>query len=234
VDWLGDVIGGLAGGPAESMFRLVLAAALGGLVGLERGASGKPAGFRTNMLICVGAALVTELSVAIAQDATLPGGFRSDPGRLAAQIVSGIGFLGAGTIIQARGSVVGLTTAATLWVVAALGMAVGAGAYFQALAGTALVLAALMIFGRFEDRLLPYHFQERILRITMHADTELVGGIEEQLVQAGYSVRVQEIERRRDEIVVSLSARGHRHAIEVVMRELANRPGIIKVSLSGR
>lgn len=234
MEWLPESIAGLAGGPAEAVFRLVLAAALGGLVGLEREASGKPAGFRTNLLICVGAALVTELSVSIARDVTLPGGFRSDPGRLAAQIVSGIGFLGAGTIIQARGSVVGLTTAATLWVVAALGMAVGAGAYLQALVGTGLVLAALMVLGRFEDYLLPYQFQERILRVTMRRDATLVDGIEEYLVTAGYSVRVQEIERQADTLMVSLSARGQRHAIEVAMRDLAMQDGVIKVSLGGR
>jgi len=234
MDWLPEAITNLAGGPAESVFRLVLAAALGGLVGLEREASGKPAGFRTNLLICVGAALVTELSVSIARDVTLPGGFRSDPGRLAAQIVSGIGFLGAGTIIQARGSVVGLTTAATLWVVAALGMAVGAGAYLQALVGTALVLSALMVLGRFEDYLLPYQFQERILRVTMDPDATLVDGVEEYLVNAGYSVRVQEIERRADALTVSLSARGHRRAIEVAMRDLASQDGIIRVTLGGR
>lgn len=234
MDWLSETISGLASGPAESVFRLVLAAALGGLVGLEREASGKPAGFRTNLLICVGAALVTELSIVVAADITLPGGFRSDPGRLAAQIVSGIGFLGAGTIIQARGSVVGLTTAATLWVVAALGMAVGAGAYLQALVGTGLVLAALLVLGRFEDLLLPYQFQERILRVTLAQDRAMVDGIEEYLVNAGYSVRVQEIERQDDLLVVTVSARGHRHRIEVAMRELAMRPGILKVSLSGR
>jgi putative Mg2+ transporter-C (MgtC) family protein len=231
---IAETIAGLAGGPAESVFRLLLAAALGGLVGLEREASGKPAGFRTNLLICVGAALVTELSIVVAQDVTLPGGFRSDPGRLAAQIVSGIGFLGAGTIIQARGSVVGLTTAATLWVVAALGMAVGAGAYLQAISGTALVLLALMMLGRFEDFLLPYHFQERIMRVVMRDDSELVDGVEEYLMEKGYSVRIQEIERQDNLFVVSLSARGPRHDMEIAMRGLAARDGIVKVSLSGR
>jgi putative Mg2+ transporter-C (MgtC) family protein len=234
MQWLPDAIINLAGGPAESVFRLLLAAALGGIVGLEREASGKPAGFRTNLLICVGAALVTELSITVAQDVTLPGGFRSDPGRLAAQIVSGVGFLGAGTIIQARGSVMGLTTAATLWVVAALGMAVGAGAYLLALFGTGVVLLALMILGRFEDHLLPYRFQERMLRVVMRSETELVDGVEEYLVSKGYSVRIQEIERQDDLFIVGLSARGHRHAIEIAMRELAARDGIVKVSLGGR
>ncbi|HET9440753.1 MAG TPA: MgtC/SapB family protein, partial [Longimicrobiales bacterium] len=114
----------------QLLLRLLLAAALGGMIGLEREHSGKPAGFRTNMLICLGAALITEVSFNVAHTAS------GDPGRIAAQIVSGIGFLGAGTILHSRGSVYGLTTAATLWVVAAIGMAVGARSYLAAVIGT--------------------------------------------------------------------------------------------------
>ena len=132
----------------ELLGRLVLAAVLGGLIGLEREWSGKPAGFRTNLLICVGAALLTDLSLLVAGRAgpDVP----ADPARIAAQIVSGIGFLGAGTIIQLRGSVLGLTTAATLWVVAAIGMAVGARAYTEAIGTTALVIVALLLLGGVE------------------------------------------------------------------------------------
>jgi putative Mg2+ transporter-C (MgtC) family protein len=234
MDWLAGNLGAAFDGTGESLLRLALAAALGGVIGLEREASGKPAGFRTNLLICLGAALVTELSISIAQDVTLPGGFRSDPGRLAAQIVSGIGFLGAGTIIQARGSVVGLTTAATLWVVATIGMAVGAGAYVQAIVATLVVMLALGILGRFEDHLLPYHFQERQLRVTLRPEYDLVDGVEKYLTDRGYAVRIQEIERRDDVFVVSLSARGRRHEIEIAMRELVSREGIVKVTLGGR
>jgi putative Mg2+ transporter-C (MgtC) family protein len=234
MDWLVGNLGAALDCTGESLLRLALAAALGGVIGLEREASGKPAGFRTNLLICLGAALVTELSITIAQDVTLPGGFRSDPGRLAAQIVSGIGFLGAGTIIQARGSVVGLTTAATLWVVATIGMAVGAGAYVQAIVATLVVMLALGILGRFEDHLLPYHFQERLLRVTLRPEDDLVDGVEKYLTDRGYAVRIQEIERRDDVFVVSLSARGRRHEIEIAMRELVMREGIVKVTLGGR
>ena len=93
---------------------------LGGIVGLERQISGKPAGLRTNILICLGSALLMDLSL---QLGIIDGGERiGDPARIAAQIVSGIGFIGAGTIMQARGAVIGLTTAATIWVVAAIGM----------------------------------------------------------------------------------------------------------------
>lgn len=234
MDGVASLVSSLLAISGESMFRLVLAAVLGGIIGLEREASGKPAGFRTNILICLGAALVTELSIAVARDVTLPGGFRSDPGRLAAQIVSGVGFLGAGTILQARGSVVGLTTAATLWVVASIGMAVGAGAYAQAIFGTALVLLALMILGRFEDYLLPYHFQEHLLRVTMDADHQLVDSVEHELMGMGYKVRIMEIERKDGSFVVALSARGRRHDIEVALRQLMRRQGVTRVTLGGR
>ena len=124
----------------DLLLRLSLAAVLGGAVGWEREHSGKPAGLRTNVLICVGAALLTDISVRMAS----MGGPTADPGRIAAQIVTGMGFLGAGTIIQSRGTVVGLTTAATLWVVAAIGMAVGSGAYIEATGATVLVLIVLL------------------------------------------------------------------------------------------
>lgn len=127
--------------------RLLLATVLGGAVGWEREHARKPAGLRTNMLICVGAALLTDISVRTALAAGPP----ADPARISAQIVSGIGFLGAGTIIQSRGSVTGLTTAATLWVVAAIGMAVGSGAYIEAVGTTLLVLIALVFLAMVEE-----------------------------------------------------------------------------------
>ncbi|HZF10044.1 MAG TPA: MgtC/SapB family protein [Thermoanaerobaculia bacterium] len=116
--------------------KIGLSALLAGVIGAEREWTGKWAGLRTHMLIAVGATLVTETSLHF-----------GDSGRLAAQVVSGVGFLGAGTIIQSRGAVHGLTTAAGLWVAAALGIAVGAGAYGEAVVATAallLILAALL------------------------------------------------------------------------------------------
>lgn len=124
--------------------KLVMAAILGGAIGFEREWSGKPAGFRTNQLICIGAALLTDLSMIVAGMAP-DHVTNADPGRIAAQIVSGIGFLGAGTILQARGHVTGLTTAATLWTVAAIGMTVGAGLFVEAVGATVLVLVVLWV-----------------------------------------------------------------------------------------
>jgi putative Mg2+ transporter-C (MgtC) family protein len=132
----------------ELLARLFLAAILGGAIGWERQHANKPAGLRTNILICVGAALLTDLSVTAAAQA--PGS--SDPTRIAAQIVTGVGFLGAGTIMQARGAITGLTSAATLWVVAAIGMAVGFGSAIEATGTTVLVLLVLIPLRTIEAR----------------------------------------------------------------------------------
>src|SRR5436190_8412037 len=129
----------------EALLRLALAAALGGVIGIERELREREAGFRTHMLVALGSALFTIVS-AYGFHAFLSSGasvIRADPTRIAAQIVTGIGFLGAGAIIRQGLSVRGLTTAATLWVVAAIGLAVGAGYYSGALITTAIVLLAL-------------------------------------------------------------------------------------------
>jgi len=121
--------------------RLVVALLIGGAIGLEREFRGKPAGMRTNMLICVGSCLIMIISIEIARSAVQT----SDPGRIAAQVVTGIGFLGAGTIIRSRFHIVGLTTAATIWALSAIGLAVGAG-YLPLAAVTALLITATLIF----------------------------------------------------------------------------------------
>src|SRR5258706_6053872 len=110
---------------ATSLTRLVLAAILGGIIGLERELRHRPAGLRTNIFICFGAAMFTILSSRLA-------GMPSDAARIAAQIIPGIGFIGAGSILHTRGLTTGLTTAATLFVVASVGMAAGGGLYVTA------------------------------------------------------------------------------------------------------
>lgn len=181
LDWAG-ALEGLRSLRLDLLGRLVLAAALGGAVGIERELEGKPAGFRTNLLICVGAALLTELSVLVYQMAGPEAG--ADPARIAAQIVSGIGFLGAGTIIQARGSVSGLTTAATLWVVAAIGIAVGAGAWGEAIGATALVIGALVLLGRLETRVFASS-QDRIMHVRVEVTPDAFEAVQAELAAAG-------------------------------------------------
>jgi putative Mg2+ transporter-C (MgtC) family protein len=132
---------------SSTLARLLVAAILGGIIGLERQLRRKPAGLRTNMFIAVGAAMYTLLSDQLA------GGYGGDHTRVAAQIIPGIGFIGAGAILHARGGVVGLTTAATLFVVASVGMAVGGGLYVTATVATFLILIILAVLGKLERRL---------------------------------------------------------------------------------
>jgi len=129
---------------SSSIFRLLVAAILGGLIGLEREFKHRAAGLRTNMFICFGAAMFTLLSQRLA-------GIPSDAARIAAQIIPGIGFIGAGSILHTRGLTTGLTSAATLFVVASVGMAAGGGLYLTAIFATALVLLALFILGHLEE-----------------------------------------------------------------------------------
>lgn len=130
------------------LLRLVMAALLGGAIGLEREIKHRPSGLRTNLFICVGAALFTLLSDALAVR------YLGDHTRIAAQIIPGIGFIGAGSILHNRDNLVtGLTSAATLFVVASVGMAVGGGLYLTAIFATALILVCLFLLGNAEQKL---------------------------------------------------------------------------------
>ena len=131
----------------SSTTRLLMACAMGGLIGIEREWRHKDSGLRTNMLISMGSALFTIMSVVIAGDQT------SNRGQIAANIVQGVGFLGAGLILHTKSKTIGLTSAATVFVVAAIGMTCGAGLYIEAAIATGLVLLALQVIGAFEGRL---------------------------------------------------------------------------------
>lgn len=152
----------------DMVLKLVVAVILGGLIGLERETHGRPAGLRTHILVCLGSALFTLCSFTIAAGLY-------DPGRITAQIVTGIGFLGAGTILR-QGSVVrGLTTAASIWTVAAIGIAVAIGGvmYYVAIVATTLVVVSLNIIPQIERYLL-LRREERLLTMTVRMDLEAV------------------------------------------------------------
>lgn len=148
----------------EVLIRLILAVVVGGLIGYEREFKNRPAGFRTHILVCVGAAVTSMIQLYAIQDTTnmilhnpvLSSALKADIGRLGAQVITGVGFLGAGTIIHEKGSIKGLTTAATIWVVACIGLAVGLGYYFlsvSAAVGVYIVLVSLKGFEtKFIDR----------------------------------------------------------------------------------
>jgi putative Mg2+ transporter-C (MgtC) family protein len=132
---------------AGDFLSIILAAVFGAAIGLEREISGKAAGLRTNLLICLGAAVFTIISRQIAA------GTNASVARIAAQIVTGVGFLGAGAIIQDRGGIYGLTTAATIWMVASIGMACGAGFFLLASASTVLAIVVLVGLNPLEKRI---------------------------------------------------------------------------------
>ncbi len=135
----------------EVLLKLVLSIALGGLIGLEREASQKPAGFRTNILVCVGSAMMMTLAVLLVRSNS---GTTDTLVRMAAGVITGVGFLGAGTILHSRGNVAGLTTASTIWLVAGLGLVIGAGYYVPALLFTGVTVATLVLFRKIEDMFL--------------------------------------------------------------------------------
>ena len=137
----------------DFLFRMLLASLLGGLIGLERDIHGRAAGLRTHLLVSLGAAVFAIMSDAVAMNST-GSGFASDPGRIAAQIVTGIGFLGAGVIIKEGLTVRGLTTAACLWIAAAIGMTAGMGYYLIAVFTTVIALIGLIVV-KFMERLYP-------------------------------------------------------------------------------
>lgn len=134
----------------EIIIRLILASILGALLGLERESSNRPAGFRTHVLVTLGSALI----MLVSKDGFIFDGVRTgDPARLAAQVISGIGFLGAGTIMKTGDSIKGLTTAASLWVSAGLGLAIGAGYYLGGIVAGFIALLTLLNLGHFQERL---------------------------------------------------------------------------------
>ncbi len=142
----------------EITLMLLLAIGLGGLIGLERELSQKPAGLRTNILICVGSTMMMILARLFSQNTTPPGEIL----RVAAGVITGIGFIGAGTIIQSQGIIHGLTTASTIWAVSGLGLVIGAGYHAIAAIYTAIVLVTLISFRQLEGKLLKksYHRYE--------------------------------------------------------------------------
>jgi putative Mg2+ transporter-C (MgtC) family protein len=212
------------------LLKLLLATILGGAVGLEREIAGKPAGLRTNILICVGAALFTHLSILIAQIGFSPDGHPyGDTTRIAAQIVSGIGFLGAGAILHAHGAVVGLTTAATIWVVAAIGAAVGAGAYVEGVGTTVLIMLVLVGLRPFESRLL---LRRRKVNATVRVNRELRFDVVEDLLRsAGLHIHSRRAFEHESDRVFELQLVGTTKQLDVAVDELKRRNDVISLTL---
>ncbi len=184
----------------EVTLKLLLAVGLGGIIGLERETSHKPAGFRTNVLICVGAAMMMILARLVLQEKEGSGDVMM---RIAAGVVTGIGFIGAGTIIQAQGSVVGLTTAATLWVVAGLGLVIGAGYFWAAIIFTAIIILTLVIFRQLEG-----HFLKKTLcryQIKTKRSEEIISTIKKLALHEGLKIDELTLRKEGDACFVDFS-----------------------------
>jgi putative Mg2+ transporter-C (MgtC) family protein len=202
---------------------LATAIVLGAAVGLERELRGKAAGLRTNVLICVGSTLFTWLSIEIA-------GPYGDPGRIAAQIVTGVGFIGAGTILHARGHISGLTSAATIWLVAAIGVAVGAGAVLEAAGATFFVLVVLGLLRPLERYLTSYG---GIVRVTVEVEPrpEAVTDIERIVRETGLEVAEIRSEQRGDRMVVHVAMSGPARLHDQAKLKLLRTSGALTISV---
>ncbi|MBK8393865.1 MAG: MgtC/SapB family protein [Leptospiraceae bacterium] len=189
--------------------KLFLAALFGGIIGYERKNSGKPAGLRTNMLICIGSSLVMilsqHLSYTVSESDLLTGRVYQktigDPGRLAAQVISGIGFLGAGAILHSRatGSVVGLTTAATIWTNASIGLATGAGYYTLASITTGFVMFTLYVIKIIETKTGQKHPRPRTLLIIIKK-IKKISQLKKEIYRKGIFIDSESIKKRMDEV----------------------------------
>ena len=177
----------------EISLKLLLAVGLGGLIGLERESSHKPAGFRTNILICVGSAMMMIVSILVLQGKE---GNAGDLTRIAAGVIAGIGFIGAGTIIQAAESVMGLTTAATIWAVGGLGLVIGAGYYIPALIFTGIIILTLVIFRQIESQFVRQTIYRYHLKTKYSKDVLI--HIKKLALHEGIRIRELTLKREKD------------------------------------
>ena len=221
----------LTDAPSFDLFiKLLVSTVLGGAIGFEREIAGKPAGLRTNILICVGAALFTHLSIHIAQIGFTPDGRPyGDTTRIAAQIVSGIGFLGAGAILHAHGAVVGLTTAASIWVVAAVGSAIGAGAYVEGIGTSVLIVLVLVGLRPVERRLL---LRRRKVSATVRVQRDLrFDTIEDVFRGNGLHIVSRRTYEHESDRAFELELIGTSKQIDSIVDELRRRQDVISVSV---
>ena len=211
----------------DLLLKLGLAVLLGGVIGLEREISGKPAGLRTNILICVGAALLTDVSIGIVRGPT--GAFIGDPSRLAAQIITGIGFIGAGTIMQASGTITGLTSAATIWVVCAMGITVGAGFYLEAVGAGLIVALVLSGLGTLEHRL---RRARRVLSCTVRARPGFSPAELETLLGAnGIKILGERVFDHPEDRVFELKLSGPARQYDIITEKLLTHDAIFSIHI---
>ncbi|MDX9865368.1 MAG: MgtC/SapB family protein [Anaerolineaceae bacterium] len=201
--------------------RLLVSILVGGLIGMERELRDKAAGFRTMILICTGANLFTVFSIGMAEN--------SDPTRIAANIVSGIGFLGAGVIIQQSGQIKGLTTATTIWLVAALGMGIGAGYSYFVLYATVIILVVLWGFPWLE-RWMEAVSEVRTYQITIPNNPESYAQVDDLWKEYNLQVFSRKTHKEGDERVCTWRVTGRPSKHEAVVAILLNNADVHELS----
>ena len=220
--YINDLVVGLR---LDLLLKLGTSVLLGGAIGLERQIAGKAAGLRTNILICLGSTLLMDLSIHL----TGADGRVGDPARLAAQVVTGIGFIGAGTIMQSKGMISGLTSAATIWAVAAIGLTIGAGAYVEGVGAAAMVLLVLMVLGNLEHRLVR---ARRTLPITVRATVKAdFAPVEQMFRDSGLKVLERTTYDHPRDRVFELRVQGPASQFDVARELLLERPEVHDVTL---
>lgn len=208
--------------------RIFFAVICGGLIGLERELKNKAAGIKTNILICVGASLYTALSIMVATAAGDPAK-AGDPGRIAAQIVTGIGFIGGGAIIQTRGTVLGLTTAATIWVVAAMGVCIGTGFWDVAVVLSIIVILVLVLSNIFEDKVLGRSLTFACEIVAEDPKGQVRLSINNAMAHNNLNLDDFDIFMREGLSVMNCRYSGHRNDHKKFVLELWSTPGIREV-----
>jgi putative Mg2+ transporter-C (MgtC) family protein len=202
--------------------RLLMACAMGGVIGIEREWRHKASGLRTNMLICMGCALFTMLSAVLAGEAN------PDKGRVASKIVQGIGFLGAGLILHTRNRVLGLTSAATVFVVASIGMACGAGLYIEAALATLIVLMALTLIGSLEWRV-GWQRYPMVYEVRGTDQSRMYSAMLQVLDAAGERLSILERESVGDLERITFVIKATRRKHEILIGELRAKDGADQV-----
>ncbi|HHT49756.1 MAG TPA: MgtC/SapB family protein [Firmicutes bacterium] len=206
------------------LVRLAVATFLGAIIGLEREKHGRPAGLRTHILVALGSCLIMLISIY-----GFPGGVDRDPARLAAQVVSGIGFLGAGTILRDGTSIRGLTTAASLWVVAGIGLAAGAGFYWAAAITAVIAVLVLVFLDDLERKFIGGSVMR--LRAELADRPGALAAFSQVFADQGISIKkiYLEIDEEKQKAVISLQIRGDNINKEKVLDELRLLPGLFSV-----
>jgi putative Mg2+ transporter-C (MgtC) family protein len=210
------------------IIRLFIALLVGGVVGLEREFKGKPAGIRTNILICVGSCLFMIISMEVARTAAGV----ADPGRIAAQVVTGVGFLCAGTIMRSRFTVSGLTTAATIWVLSALGVAIGAGYILLAVAGAGIITLTLVAVRAFESGIHHFH-ANHIVQLILENREGMVPTVLREFTKLKVTTEVHDVKLSGGtwQVIVEYNTSKKTHI--TLLKELSNIEGVSSVTELG-